>query len=75
MKNLVCAICGSKLHGVSKSTAKTRTRPERLFGGILCHKCVEQVITYKTRVEDGLTKPKDIDIRYRKYVNQLMGKE
>lgn len=75
MKTLRCTICGSKLHGVEKSTTKSKSRPERPFAGVLCHKCTQQVFMYKTRLEEGSIRPEDIDVRYKKYVDQLMGKK
>lgn len=59
-----CAKCGSELKGVVRGrvyevrrTAKTKKRPERPYGGVLCTKCtkalfIEKAIkTYKEEQE------------------------
>ena len=46
-----CGKCGSPLHGIPrllqsklKNIAKTKKRPERPFGGVLCSKCMRKKI-------------------------------
>ncbi|MCC6030801.1 MAG: 50S ribosomal protein L34e [Desulfurococcales archaeon] len=45
-----CARCGSILSGVPRDPVdlrrlpKSMKRPERIFGGVLCHKCVEEIL-------------------------------
>ncbi len=46
-----CAICGAIINGVPrvrpyklKSMAKTKKRPERIYGGVLCPKCLRKKI-------------------------------
>ncbi|WP_373286765.1 hypothetical protein [Sulfodiicoccus acidiphilus] len=39
-----CSSCGKPLRGVRDSGAKTEKRPERPFGGYLCHRCLEAAI-------------------------------
>ena len=77
-KKATCAICGAKLAGVPNETpvnmrrmAKTKKRPERKFGGVLCHKCAEKVIKYKARVDSGQISISDVHYAYKKYVEQL----
>ncbi len=50
-KHARCALCGAKLNGVPRerphkmrNLAKTKKRPERTFGGVLCHKCLKKLI-------------------------------
>ena len=50
-----CGDCGKALAGTPikltsdiKKIPKTKKRPERLYGGNLCHKCTKQ------RIKDGL---------------------
>ncbi len=42
-----CGVCGQQLHGipqarpyVMRNLAKTKKRPERPYGGVLCSKCM-----------------------------------
>lgn len=49
-----CTNCKAKLGGVPRLRAnemnklpKTKKRPERSYGGTLCHKCLEQAIKSK----------------------------
>ena len=51
-----CGNCGAVLKGVPRelpfrmrSMSKTRKRPERPFGGVLCSKCMRQSIINKVR--------------------------
>ena len=51
-----CANCGSYLKGVAssltshiKKLAKTEKRPERPYGGVLCSKCMRDVMVKKAR--------------------------
>ncbi len=51
-----CANCGKSLHGTlrelpfkMKKIPKTKKRPERPFGGILCSACMRQEIISKVR--------------------------
>ncbi|MGC9148515.1 MAG: 50S ribosomal protein L34e [Sulfolobales archaeon] len=50
-----CARCGAILGGVPRKPSehrklsKTMKRPERIFGGVLCHKCLEEVLKEKIR--------------------------
>jgi large subunit ribosomal protein L34e len=43
-----CAICKRELNGVKTNNlnklSKSEKRPERPFGGFLCHKCLESLI-------------------------------
>ena len=68
-----CALCKSFLHGIprKKTTAKTKKRPERKFAGVLCSKCIRQVIKYKARLKSKAITEKDVDLRYLKYVKML----
>ena len=55
-KSAKCGNCGAVLKGVPRafpfrmgSMAKTKKRPERPFGGVLCSKCTRQSIIDKYR--------------------------
>ncbi len=55
-KTAKCGNCGASLKGVPRafpfrmrSMAKTKKRPERPFGGVLCSRCMRQSIIDKTR--------------------------
>ena len=46
-----CAVCGKPLNGVPRlrpaqlrRLSKTAKRPERPYGGVLCHKCLETLL-------------------------------
>lgn len=47
----ICGGCGSPLHGIPrllqvklKNLAKTKKRPERPYGGVLCSRCMRKKI-------------------------------
>ncbi len=45
-----CGRCGSVLNGVPRNRRdlralpKSSKRPNRLFGGVLCHRCLEEIL-------------------------------
>jgi len=68
-----CAICKNVLQAThsKKKLTKTQRKPERLFGGHLCHKCTDKVVTYAARLKEGIIAVDDIEIRFRPYVKQV----
>lgn len=68
-----CAVCGSRLQGIStrKGVAKSKKRHGRPFAGALCADCTVQVMKLKARVAEGTMPKTDVELRYRKYVEQL----
>lgn len=70
-----CGVCGSQLHGVPRRStvgmaklAKTEKRPERPFGGVLCHACVMAIVKEKARLKAGTITPRETDFRHLKYL-------
>jgi large subunit ribosomal protein L34e len=58
-KKAHCASCGKILHGVPhelpykmRTMAKTKKRPERIYGGVFCSKCTREIIKQKLRSEN-----------------------
>ena len=54
-----CGRCGAQLHGIPRGNSKdiaklskTQRRPERPFGGVLCSKCLKDVLRYEVREEN-----------------------
>ncbi|MBD3398539.1 50S ribosomal protein L34e [Candidatus Micrarchaeota archaeon] len=71
-KKAHCAICKAKLLGVKKTGAKSTKKPERKFGGNLCHKCQAKVVVEAARVKEGAKSIEDVDIIYRKHVEGIL---
>jgi len=76
----VCAICDARLNAVPKrdptamrKLAKTEKRPERIFGGVLCHACVEQLIKERIRLQSGDLQKEDVDLLHLKYLERMKG--
>ncbi len=53
---LRCSNCDKELHGIPRlrpqklsKTPKTRKRPERAFGGVMCSSCSRRAIIEKSR--------------------------
>ncbi len=70
-----CAVCKTKLHGVPNrkpsemsKLAKTEKRPERMFGGVLCHSCTQSIVKEKARLAAGSITRKEIDVRHLRYL-------
>ncbi|MFH1839564.1 MAG: 50S ribosomal protein L34e [Nanoarchaeota archaeon] len=58
-KKLRCSECGQELHGIPnlikarfKNLPKTKKRPQRPYGGVLCSKCSRKKIIEKVRKND-----------------------
>ncbi len=67
-----CAICDQELNGISEKGAKTRKTNARIFGGVLCAKCTQDVIKFGNRVEQGIMKLDEVGIKQRAYVLQMV---
>lgn len=70
-----CGLCSAKLAGVPTVTkvAKTRSRPERVFGGNLCPACTLKVIKAKARLASGVSQETEVPFTLMKYVRMLKG--
>ena len=66
-----CALCKNELHGIGDG-AKSKKRTTRIFGGHLCHKCVERIITLATRVKEGVLSLESIPISLRSFVEKMV---
>jgi large subunit ribosomal protein L34e len=51
-----CARCGTQLHGIPRGNpadiaklSKTQKRPERMYGGVLCSRCLKDTIKVDAR--------------------------
>ncbi|MEK6839608.1 MAG: 50S ribosomal protein L34e [Nanoarchaeota archaeon] len=45
----VCASCRKILQGVSASATKSKKRPQRAFGGVMCFNCLQSMMVEKAR--------------------------
>lgn len=75
-----CAICGMKLQGVPRGSpsqmaklSKTEKRPERVFGGVLCHACVEDLLKERIRLQSGALQKDEVSLVHLKFLSQLKG--
>jgi len=73
-----CAICHAKLNAVPnrkssemRKLSKTEKRPERLFGGVLCHNCVASVVKSKARMSSGALARTDVPLKLLKYIEMM----
>ena len=52
-REAICAICKRPLRGIKSNNVnkfpKTQKRPERIYGGYLCHNCLEVLIKQTLR--------------------------
>lgn len=71
----LCGICNAKLNAVPNrrppelsKLAKTQKRPERVFGGVLCHACTRRIIKEQSRVASGAIAKSEVDFRDLKYL-------
>src|SRR3989344_3724023 len=75
-----CAICGMRLQAVPKRApaymrklSKTEKRPERLFGGVLCHACVQELLKERIRLQSGTLQKDEVSLMHLKYLQQMKG--
>jgi ribosomal protein L34E len=74
------AITGETLHGVAhgatltqmRRLSKTARRPSRKFGGVLSSKNTRRVLTESGLVAAGAKRIEDVELRYRKFVEQAL---
>jgi len=59
-----CEICGVSISRMRKNG--------RVFGGMICHRCISRILAYYTRILDGVLSIEDVDIKYRKYITSLL---
>lgn len=75
----VCALCEKTVHGTPhgktaaevRKLSKTKRRPTGIFAGILCNKCRAKVAGEAAKIEAKIKKPGDIEVRLKKYVEQV----
>ncbi len=73
-----CALCEGILHGVPhgknktgvRKLAKSKRRPEVIFGGVLCTKCRKSVIVEAVKVNLGVKKLEEVGLKQKPYVLQ-----
>ena len=68
-----CAVCGSRLSGVSTAPRLSATErvPSRKFAGVLCHDCVSHVIVLASRLKGGAIQPSSVEVKYKRYVESV----
>lgn len=65
-----CSMCNVVLKGTSysRSLRRTERKPERPFGGHMCHKCAQKVFVYRARVKNNDIKASEVPILFQKYL-------
>lgn len=63
VEKTVCELCGAEIASIRGNS--------RVFGGILCSRCVGRIVGLYARLLEGMIDMEDIDIRQRKYVKAL----
>jgi ribosomal protein L34E len=74
-----CPLCKRVLHGVAhgktaaqvRKLSKTKRRPTGLFAGVLCGKCRSLIAEEAAKVEAKAKKISEVELRLRKYVEQV----
>lgn len=66
-----CPLCGVKL-AVRREGAKSKKRPSRVFGGVLCSRCSFDVVKLSAKIVGGQIKLEDVDMERRKFVRQMV---
>lgn len=74
-----CALCKKVLHGTphGKNRAgvsrlgRTERRPSALFAGVLCNQCRTLVVAEAAKVEAGVKKSNEVELRLKKFVERV----
>ncbi|MEW5955812.1 MAG: 50S ribosomal protein L34e [Candidatus Micrarchaeota archaeon] len=73
-----CALCACILQAVPRrgrsemaKLSKTEKRPERVYGGVLCAACSQQLVKEKTRLATGVLLRSEVPITHLKYIQGM----
>jgi len=73
-----CALCARILQAVPRRSrsqlaklSKTEKRPERVYGGVLCAACSQQIVKEKTRLATGTLLRSEVPITHLKYIQGM----
>lgn len=74
-----CALCEKVMHGMPHGKnkggiarlSKTERRPSALFAGVLCNQCRAIVVAEAAKVDAGVKKKDDVELRLIKFVEQV----
>jgi len=73
-----CALCACILQAVPRKgraqmakLSKTEKRPERVYGGVLCAGCAQQIVKEKTRLATGTLLRSEVPITHLKYIQGM----
>ena len=73
-----CALCGKIMQAIPRRSqaqmaklSKTEKRPERVYGGVLCASCTQQIVKEKTRLTTGALLRSEVPITHLKYIQGM----
>jgi ribosomal protein L34E len=60
-----CNACGIVMSSVTSKGPKSGKTQTRIYGGNLCHSCLETVLKYSARVKSKAMKIEEVPIKYK----------
>lgn len=74
-----CSICKRELQGTAFGEKESKNslsekRPSAPFGGKLCNICRAKVFEEALKVKEGVKKPEEVEVRFKKFAEQALKK-
>ena len=67
-----CNLCGIVMNSVKSTGAKSGKTQTRIYGGNLCHACLEAVLKYSAKVKCKAMKIEEVPIKYRVLIGRTV---
>jgi ribosomal protein L34E len=69
-----CNACGIVMNSVKSTGAKSGKTQTRIYGGNLCHSCLETVLKYGAKVKCKAMKIEEVPIKYKHLIIKIVEK-
>ncbi|MCX6773675.1 MAG: hypothetical protein NTY68_01600 [Candidatus Micrarchaeota archaeon] len=69
-----CNACGIVMSSVTSKGPKSGKTQTRIYGGNLCHSCLETVLKYSARVKSKAIKIEEVPIKYKMLIIKAVEK-
>ena len=69
-----CYLCGAVMSSVKSFGPKSSKTQTRIYGGSLCHRCLETVLKYSAKVKSKAMKLGEVPIKYRVLIGRTVEK-
>jgi ribosomal protein L34E len=67
-----CSACGTVMSSVKSKGAKSGKTQTRIYGGNLCHSCLETVLKYSAKVKCKAMKIEEVPIKFKHLIGKAV---